>query len=226
MADYKIAPDSTGIISLGAMRKSLEAEADYSAASKHTAASTSVNTLVGTPSSYQTNCDSFTWSATSPKGFQEMYGETWSDGSGGATQVNTLTATKTAFFGYSSYAGVTSYVSETDPGNNFVINTGVYTAPAAGNYSMSSVLFLDYSTGFQSRPTGIRIMKNGSTVVTAQLFTVPANTADSNSVNAARSNYALAQGDTLTVEAFNGLQAAEGGTSCNVSFNITVAPLT
>jgi len=83
MADYKIAPDSTGIISLGAMRKSLEAEADYSAGSKHTAASTSVNTLVGTPSSYQTNCDSFTWSATSPKGFQEMYGETWSDGSGG-----------------------------------------------------------------------------------------------------------------------------------------------
>jgi hypothetical protein len=83
MADYKIAPDITGIISLGAMRKSLEAEADYNAALKHTAASTSVNTLVGTPSSYQTNCDSFTWSATSPKGFQEMYGETWSDGSGG-----------------------------------------------------------------------------------------------------------------------------------------------
>lgn len=83
MADYKIAPDSTGIISLGAMRKSLVAEADYAASSKHTTASTSVNTLVGTPSSYQTNCDSFTWSATNPKGFQEMYGETWSDGSGG-----------------------------------------------------------------------------------------------------------------------------------------------
>ncbi len=83
MADYKIAPDSTGIISLGAMRKSLVAEADYAASSKHTTASTSVNTLVSTPSSYQTNCDSFTWSATSPKGFQEMYGETWSDGSGG-----------------------------------------------------------------------------------------------------------------------------------------------
>jgi len=91
MADYKIAPDSTGIISLGAMRKSLEAEADYSAASKHTAASTSVNTLVGTPSSYQTNCDSFTWSATDPKGFQEMYGETWSDGSGGGPTSYTLT---------------------------------------------------------------------------------------------------------------------------------------
>ena len=93
MADYKIAPDSTGIISLGAMRKSLEAEADYSAASKHSAASTSVNTLVGTPSSYQTNCDSFTWSATSPKGFQEMYGETWSDGSGGGGGATSYTLT-------------------------------------------------------------------------------------------------------------------------------------
>ena len=93
MADYKIAPDSTGIISLGAMRKSLEAEADYSAASKHTTASTSVNTLVGTPSSYQTNCDSFTWSATSPKGFQEMYGETWSDGSGGGGGATSYTLT-------------------------------------------------------------------------------------------------------------------------------------
>ena len=91
MADYKIAPDSTGIISLGAMRKSLEAEADYTAASKHTAAATSVNTLVNTPSAYQANCDSFTWSATSPKGFQEMYGETWSDGSGGGPTSYTLT---------------------------------------------------------------------------------------------------------------------------------------
>lgn len=93
MADYKIAPDSTGIISLGAMRKSLEAEADYSATSKHTTASTSVSTLVGTPSSYQTNCDSFTWSATSPKGFQEMYGETWSDGSGGGGGATSYTLT-------------------------------------------------------------------------------------------------------------------------------------
>lgn len=83
MADYKIAPDSTGIISLGAMRKSLEAEADYNASSKHTAASTSVNTLVGSPVTYQSNVDSFTWSTTDPKGFQEMYGKTWSDGSGG-----------------------------------------------------------------------------------------------------------------------------------------------
>ena len=83
MADYKIAPDSTGIISLGAMRNSLEAEADYSAGSKHTAASTSVNTLVGSPATYQSNVDSFTWSTTNPKGFNEMYGETWSDGSGG-----------------------------------------------------------------------------------------------------------------------------------------------
>lgn len=83
MADYKIAPDSTGIISLGAMRNSLEAEADYNASSKYTAASTSVNTLVGSPATYQSNVDSFTWSSTSPKGFNEMYGETWSDGSGG-----------------------------------------------------------------------------------------------------------------------------------------------
>jgi len=83
MADYKIAPDSTGIISLGAMRKSLEAEADYAATSKHTTASTSMNTLTGSPSTYQSNVDSFTWSTTSPKGFNEMYGETWSDGSGG-----------------------------------------------------------------------------------------------------------------------------------------------
>ena len=83
MADYKIAPDSTGIISLGAMRKSLVAEADYSAGLKHSTASTSMNTLVGSPSTYQTNCDSFTWSTTNPKGFQEMYGETWSDGAGG-----------------------------------------------------------------------------------------------------------------------------------------------
>ena len=83
MADYKIAPDSTGIISLGAMRKSLEAEADYAAGSKHTTASTSVNTLVGSPVTYQSNVDTFTWSTTNPKGFNEMYGETWSDGSGG-----------------------------------------------------------------------------------------------------------------------------------------------
>ena len=83
MADYKIAPDSTGIISLGAMRKSLEAEADYNQNSKHTAASTSVNTLVGSPATYQSNVDSFTWSTTNPKGFNEMYGKTWSDGSGG-----------------------------------------------------------------------------------------------------------------------------------------------
>lgn len=85
MADYKIAPDSTGIISLGAMRKSLDASADYNASSKHTTASTSVNTLVGTPATYQSNVDSFTWSTTNPKGFQEMYGKTWSDGSGGTT---------------------------------------------------------------------------------------------------------------------------------------------
>lgn len=83
MADYKIAPDSTGIISLGAMRKSLEASADYSAGSKHSTASTSVNTLVGSPVTYQSNVDSFTWSTTNPKGFNEMYGKTWSDGSGG-----------------------------------------------------------------------------------------------------------------------------------------------
>jgi len=93
MADYKIAPDSTGIISLGAMRKSLEEEADYSAASKHSAAATSVNTLVNTPSAYQANCDSFTWSVTSPKGFQEMYGETWSDGSGGGGGPTSYTLT-------------------------------------------------------------------------------------------------------------------------------------
>lgn len=85
MADYKIAPTSTGIISLGAMRKSLVAEADYSAGSKHTTASTSMNTLVGSPTTYQSNVDSFTWGTTNPKGFGEMYGETWSDGSGGST---------------------------------------------------------------------------------------------------------------------------------------------
>ena len=226
MADYKIAPDSTGIISLGAMRKSLVAEADYAASSKHTTASTSVNTLVGTPSSYQTNCDSFTWSATSPKGFQEMYGETWSDGSGGGTQVNTMSAIKTSVFGQSSFTGVTFYVSETDPGDNFSKNTGEYTAPAAGTYKLFGQLRLQYSTGMQSRDTGVRIMLNGSTVLASSLFTVPANDTDSVAVTAVRNSYTLAANDVITVEALNNLQAAEGGTSCDVDFDILVAPLT
>ena len=140
MADYKIAPDSTGIISLAAMRKSLEAEADYSAASKHTAASTSVNTLVGTPSSYQTNCDSFTWSATSPKGFQEMYGETWSDGSGGGPTSYTLTlGTPTATNGNCDRAK--AYIKQ----GGVTLATMTSTAGGAPSWNVSSVTVTDAS---------------------------------------------------------------------------------
>lgn len=139
MADYKIAPTSTGIISLGAMRKSLVASADYSATSKHTAASTSMNTLVGTPTTYQSNVASFTWTTTNPKGFQEMYGETWSDGGGGATSY-TLTLTVSNGGNNCDRASVTIVQGGT------TLATMTSTAGAAPYWNTSSITVTDDST--------------------------------------------------------------------------------
>ena len=142
MADYKIAPDSTGIISLGAMRKSLVAEADYSAGSKHTAASTSMNTLVGSPTTYQSNVDSFTWTTTNPKGFGEMYGKTWSDGSGGGGPTSyTLTLSTPSNGGNNcDRASVTIVQGGT------TLATMTSTAGAAPYWNTSSITVTDDST--------------------------------------------------------------------------------
>lgn len=143
MANYKIAPDSTGIISLGAMRNSLNATADYNATSKYTAASTSMNTLVGTPTTYQANVDSFTWTTTNPKGFGEMYGKTWSDGSGGGGGPTsyTLTLSTPANGGNNcDKASVTIVQGGT------TLATMTSTAGAAPSWNASSVTVTDDST--------------------------------------------------------------------------------
>ena len=133
MADYKIAPESIGIISLGAMRKSLEAEADYAAGSKHTAAPTSVNTLVGSPATYQSNVDTFTWSTTNPKGFNEMYGETWSDGSGGGGSTVTLS------YNFENITGASSFTVSIVQGGSTLYSGGAATGTVSCNTGTISV---------------------------------------------------------------------------------------
>jgi len=218
MATYKIAPDSTGEIGMAQMKYGLVNKANYNNSNGVT---TEINmeTLVVNSTTYQSDLSSKTWNTSTPYGFGEMYGQTWND------TPDTLTATRTSYFATGTYNTVTNYGSETDPGNNFNTSTGIYTAPSTGNYSMNAQLDLDYSTGFNSRSTGIRITKNGtSTIITSQTYTVPAFDTDVVSVQCSISNYSLTAGDTLRVTCLNDLQAAEGGTDSNVVFNITATP--
>lgn len=218
MATYKIAPDSTGEIGMAQMKYGLVNKADYNNSNGVT---TEINmeTLVVNSTTYQGDLSSKTWNTSTPYGFGEMYGQTWND------TPDTLTATRTSFFATGTYTTVTNYGSETDPGNNFNPTTGIYTAPSTGNYTMNAQLQLDYSTGFTSRSTGIRITKNGtSTIVTSQTYTVPSFTTGTNNVICSISNYSMTAGDTLRVVVLNDLQAAEGGTNSDVVFNITATP--
>lgn len=178
MADYKIAPDSAGIISLGAMRKSLEAEADYNATSKHTANSTSMNTLTGSPATYQSNVDSFTWSTTNPKGFDEMYGKTWSDGSGGGGATSyTLT------LGTPSNAGDNCDKAQvTIEQGGVTLATMTSNAGSAPSWNASSVTVTDDSvvriTGYDLGGGGAGCTSSYTNVIVRQGNTIRINITD------------------------------------------------
>lgn len=218
MATYKIAPDSTGEIGMAQMKRSLVNKADYNN-SQGVTTEINMQTLVVNSTTYQSDLSSKTWNTSQPYGFSEMYGQTWQD------TPDTLSATRTSYFATGTYQTVTNYGSETDPGNNFNTSTGIYTAPTTGNYTMNAQLQLDYNTGTQTRNTGIRITKNGtSTIVTSQTLIIPANDTDTATVQCSISGYSLTAGDTLRVVALNDLQAAEGGTDSDVVFNITATP--
>ena len=178
MADYKIAPDSAGIISLGAMRKSLEAEADYAAGSKHTTASTSVNTLVGSPATYQSNVDTFTWSTTNPKGFNEMYGETWSDGSGGGGATSyTITLGTPSNFGDNCDKAQVTIVQ-----GGVTLATMQSNAGSAPSWNVSSVTVTDDSvvriTAFDQGGGGAGCTSSYTNVTVRQGSTVRINITD------------------------------------------------
>ena len=79
MATYDIAPATTGSeIGMGQMRYGLSASADYNASNIYSAGSTDMQTLVSSSTSYQSALSSKTWNSSSPYGFAEMAGQTWS----------------------------------------------------------------------------------------------------------------------------------------------------
>lgn len=79
MATYNIAPATTGSeIGMGQMRYGLSASADYNASNIYSAGSTDMQTLVTSSATYQPDLDSKTWNTSTPYGFAEMAGQTWS----------------------------------------------------------------------------------------------------------------------------------------------------
>lgn len=79
MATYDIAPATTSSeIGMGQMRYGLSASANYNASNIYSAGSTDMQTLVSNSITYQPDLDSKTWNTSTPYGFAEMAGQTWS----------------------------------------------------------------------------------------------------------------------------------------------------
>lgn len=188
MATYDIAPATTSSeIGMGQMRYGLSASADYNASNIYSAGSTDMQTLVSNSITYQPDLDSKTWNTSTPYGFAEMAGQTWStavtysinyvftNGALGLSGINytiksngtTLISTSTAGSGtVTAAAGTTIEVSGSANASSGANLNGEFRQPAgSGGYTS---LFTDSVGGGGGTLTG-----NGS-------FTLGSNNADVN----------------------------------------------
>jgi len=181
MATYKIAPDTTGEIGMAQMKYGLVNKADYNNSNGVT---TEINmqTLVVNSTTYQSDLTSKTWDTSQPYGFDEMYGQTWSDAipatlnysftnpAGGSFNVIVRLGSSTGTILYnggvdtdslSVSVGDTIYVSATadNPSDPYTL-TGDYRVPdSSGGYT---ILFFD-SAGAGGGPTS----GNGTFTITS-----------------------------------------------------------
>lgn len=125
MATYNIAPATTGSeIGMGQMRYGLSASANYNASNIYSVGSTDMQTLVSNSITYQPDLDSKTWNTSTPYGFAEMAGQTWS-----------TAVTYSIFYSFSDSAlGVTGE-SYTIKANGVTLVNYTGTSPSTGTVS-------------------------------------------------------------------------------------------